>query len=69
MKVAVDEANAIKEECEKELDEAMPILMAAEDALKVLDKKDIDLLKSMKNPPLAIKVVMQALCLVLYPNP
>ena len=29
----------------------MPALNAAEDALKVLDKKDIDTLKSMKNPP------------------
>lgn len=47
----------------------MPALIRAEDALKVLDRKDIDVLKSMKNPPLPIKTVMQALCLVLYPNP
>ena len=69
MQVAVDEANAIKEDCEKDLAEAMPALMAAEDALKVLEKKDLDLLKAMKSPPLPIKVVMQALCLILYPNP
>jgi hypothetical protein len=30
------------------LDEALPALREAEDALKVLDKKDIDQLKSMK---------------------
>lgn len=29
----------------------MPALLEAENALKVLEKKDIDLLKSMKNPP------------------
>lgn len=23
----------------------------------------------MKNPPIAVKTVMQALCLILYPNP
>lgn len=47
----------------------MPALKASEKALEVLDKKQIELLKSMKNPPLAIKMVMQALCLILDPNP
>jgi len=47
----------------------MPALEAAENALKVLDRKDIDQLKSMKSPPIVIKIVMQALCLILYPNP
>ncbi len=47
----------------------MPALQAAEDALKVLDKKDLDLLKSFKNPPMPVKIVMQALCLILYANP
>lgn len=53
----------------KELAEAMPALEAAENALKVLDKKDIDELKAMKQPPLPVKNVMRALCLILYPNP
>lgn len=48
VKVAVDEANFIKAECEKDLEEAMPLLLAAEEALRVLDKKDLDLLKSFK---------------------
>ncbi len=47
----------------------MPALEAAENALKVLEKKDLDLLKSMKNPPMPIKTTMQALCLILDPNP
>lgn len=47
----------------------MPALLAAENALKVLERKDIDVLKTMKNPPMPIKVTMQALCLILYPNP
>ena len=47
----------------------MPILQSAENALKILDKSSIDQLKAMKNPPAPVKVVMQALCLILYPNP
>lgn len=47
----------------------MPALRAAEDALKVLDKKQLDLLKTMKKPPNIIRVVMKALCLIMYPNP
>jgi dynein heavy chain len=47
---AVNEANKIKEDCENDLREAMPDLIAAEDALKVLDKKQIEFLKTMKNP-------------------
>lgn len=67
--MAVNEANAIKEDCEKDLAEALPALQAAEDALKVLDKKKLDLLKTMKSPPQVIKVVMKALCIVKYPKP
>ena len=69
VKQAVDEATAIKTDCEAELAIAMPALKAAEDALKVLDKKQIDLLKTMKKPPNIIRVVMKALCLLIYPKP
>jgi len=54
----VNEANKIKEDCENDLREAMPDLIAAEDALKVLDKKQIEFLKTMKNPSQPIKDVM-----------
>ena len=66
---AVDEANIIKADCEKELEEALPALKLAQDALKVLDRKKLDLLKTMKSPPQVIKVVMKALCILKYPNP
>jgi dynein heavy chain, axonemal len=69
VKEAVDAANKIKYECEADLAEAMPALKQAEDALKVLDKKQLDLLKAMKKPPNVIRVVMKALCLIMYPNP
>lgn len=35
----------------------------------MLDKKKLDLLKTMKSPPQIIKVVMRALCIVKYPKP
>lgn len=47
----------------------MPALQEAENALKVLEKKDLDFLKAMKSPPTPVRVVLQALCLIMYPNP
>ena len=38
VRTAKNEANAIKEECEAELSEAMPALRAAEDAVKLINK-------------------------------
>jgi dynein heavy chain, axonemal len=48
---AVDEANEIKMDCEKDLSEALPALEAAENALKVLSPADLTELKAMKQPP------------------
>jgi len=45
VQVAVDEATAIKEDCQKELDKAMPALESAQNALKVLDPREINTLK------------------------
>ena len=45
---AVDEANEIKMDCEKDLSEALPALEAAENALKVLSPADLTELKAMK---------------------
>lgn len=45
VQIAVNEANAIKEDCEKDLAEAMPALEAAENALNCIQKADIDFLK------------------------
>ena len=48
---AVDEANAIKEDCERELADAIPALNAAQEALDCLRPEDLNLLKAMKSPP------------------
>ena len=55
-------AKAIKDECDRELAEAIPILESAIAALNTLTTKDISLVKSMANPPPAIKMVMEAIC-------
>lgn len=62
--VKADEATAIKRECELELAEAIPALNAALEALDTLKPQDITLVKSMKNPPAAVKLVMEAICVM-----
>ena len=58
------EAKALKEECESDLAEAIPALEAALAALKTLKPADITVVKSMKNPPDGVKLVMEAVCVM-----
>ncbi|XP_045448983.1 dynein axonemal heavy chain 3 [Melitaea cinxia] len=57
-------AQAIKDDCESDLAEAVPALRAALDALDTLKPADITLVKSMKNPPAGVKLVMEAVCVM-----
>ncbi|XP_043195463.1 dynein axonemal heavy chain 7-like [Amphibalanus amphitrite] len=57
-------AQGIKDECDADLAEAMPILESALSALNTLTPNDITLVKSMKNPPTGVKLVMEAVCIV-----
>lgn len=50
-------AQAIKDDCESDLSEAIPALEAAVDALNTLKPADITVVKSMKNPPPGVKLV------------
>ncbi|XP_073998898.1 dynein heavy chain at 62B isoform X2 [Rhodnius prolixus] len=59
-----EESNALKIECEQDLAKAIPILEDAIAALNTLKPNDITLVKSMKNPPAAIKLVMAAICVM-----
>ncbi|XP_055503511.1 dynein axonemal heavy chain 12 [Leucoraja erinacea] len=58
------EAQALKNECESELAEAIPALEAALSALDTLKPSDITIVKSMKNPPQGVKLVMAAICVM-----
>ncbi|XP_075164298.1 dynein heavy chain 3, axonemal [Haematobia irritans] len=57
-------AQAIKDDCESDLAEAIPALDAALDALNTLKPADIFVVKSMKNPPYGVKLVLEAVCVL-----
>lgn len=59
-----EEAQALKNECESDLAEAIPALEAALSALDTLKPADITIVKSMKNPPAGVKLVMAAVCVM-----
>lgn len=62
-------ANAIKESCEAELAEAIPALENAVKALQTLTKGDITEIKAMKKPPDGVKLVMEAVCIMMNVPP
>ncbi|KXZ55711.1 DHC8 protein [Gonium pectorale] len=64
-----DAAKAIKDECEADLAEALPILNEALAALDTIDEKDINYIKKLGNPPSIIKLVLEAVCVILDVRP
>lgn len=50
-KEKADETEAIAEDAQRDLDEALPMLFAANKALDSLDKSDISEVKAFANPP------------------
>lgn len=61
---AAASAQAIKDDCESDLQEAIPALEAALSALDTLKPADITVVKSMKNPPPGVKLVLEAVCVI-----
>ena len=62
---AAGEANKIRLECEAELNLALPMLEEATAALNTIKQDDIVFIKAMKNPPQGVKLVMEAVCVLL----
>ena len=58
-------AQQIRDECTKELAEAVPAMESAIRALDTLVPDDIVFLRAMKNPPLAMKMVLEAVAILL----
>ncbi|CAO1367416.1 unnamed protein product [Diamesa hyperborea] len=58
------ESLALNAECEKDLAKAIPILEDAIQSLNTLKPTDITLVKSMKNPPETVKLVLAAVCVM-----
>lgn len=57
-------SQAIKDDCESDLAEAIPALESAVLALNTLKPADITVVKSMKNPPYGVKLVLEAVCVM-----
>ncbi|XP_046587391.1 dynein axonemal heavy chain 7-like [Neodiprion lecontei] len=57
-------ASKIKSECDANLEQAMPILNRANAALNTLTPADIAVVKTMKNPPAGVKLVMESICIL-----
>lgn len=57
-------AQAIKDDCDGDLQEAIPAFNSALVALNTLKPPDITIVKSMKNPPAAVKLVLEAVCVI-----
>lgn len=57
-------AKGIKDECDADLAEAIPILETALSALNTLTPADITVVKSMKNPPSPVKLTMETICIL-----
>ncbi|XP_027740579.1 dynein heavy chain 12, axonemal isoform X2 [Empidonax traillii] len=64
-----EEAQALKNECESDLAQAIPVLEAAIGALDTLKPSDIAVVKTMKNPPSGVKLVMAAVCVIMGKKP
>ena len=61
---AAAEARGIRDECERNLALALPAMQAAMQALDTLKQNDIAILKSMANPPIGIKLVLESVCIL-----
>ncbi|CAF3510924.1 unnamed protein product [Rotaria socialis] len=66
---AAAKSQSIKDECENELMEALPALKEAEEALNTLKPNELVIVKAMKNPPNGVKLVMEAVCIMLEKAP
>ena len=63
------ELKVLSEDYDFEMRDVLPDWIRSKEVISGMDKKIIDALKLTKNPSTFIKEVMQAVCIVLYPNP
>eukprot|EP01051_Picozoa_sp_SAG22_P003759 SAG22_NODE_187_length_15860_cov_44.770446_17_plen_206_part_00 len=68
-KIESDKAAVIEADVSADLAEAMPALDAANKAVAKLDKKSVDNIKKLGKPPPAIKLVCQAVVIMLQIKP
>lgn len=64
-KVKAEATQAIADDAQRDLDEALPALEGANQALNSLDKADISEIKVFTKPPDLVMTVMEAVCILL----
>lgn len=57
-------ANEIFEVCAEIMSEAVPLLKEVEAAINILTAADIAVVRTLKTPPIAVKIVMEAVCIL-----
>ncbi|XP_077133083.1 dynein axonemal heavy chain 1 isoform X2 [Ranitomeya variabilis] len=57
-------AQEIADDAQKDLDEALPALDAALASLKSLNKNDVTEVRAMQRPPVGVKLVIEAVCIM-----
>lgn len=60
-----EKANQLRDECQRDLDQVLPILNKAIKALDNISRDDITKIKSYPKPPKALDFVMQGVCIIL----
>ncbi|XP_038058163.1 dynein heavy chain 6, axonemal-like isoform X3 [Patiria miniata] len=68
-KVKAEETQAIADDAQRDLDEALPALESAQKALDALDKNDISEIKVFNKPPDMVLTVMETICILLGVKP
>ncbi|XP_047430741.1 dynein axonemal heavy chain 6 [Mugil cephalus] len=68
-KVKAEDTQAIADDAQKDLDEALPALEGANQALNSLDKADISEIKVFTKPPDLVMTVMESVCILLSCKP
>lgn len=64
-----NQAKQIRDECDQELAEALPALNEAKAALDTIKPADINYMRNFSNPPEVIKLIMEAVCVLLDEKP
>ncbi|VVC96958.1 unnamed protein product [Leptidea sinapis] len=67
--IKAEEVKAIADEAKADLALAMPAMEAAQNALKALNKADINELKAFQKPPTLVRFVMEPVCILLGAKP
>lgn len=64
-KIKAEDTQAIADDAQRDLDEALPALEGANQALNSLDKADISEIKVFTKPPDLVMTVMESVCILL----